>query len=162
MRFKLRLGAIVGTAALIAAVPALAAKPPHPSHPAHPSHPSHPAYPVMPSGPSKSHKCAVHKVAFVASGTLVSWSATANTDGTYSGKIVVDVTRTNHHAAGSTGDQTITLGETKVRFGTHATPPAAGDRVKLIGKVTAVAKKCSNQSAAGTITIRQAIVKTSK
>ncbi len=153
MRSLLRLGAVVATAALVTAVPALADKPPHPSHPSHPAHPAHPL---------QSHKCTAHKVAFIASGTLVSWTATANSDGTYTGSIVVNVTRTNHHAAANTGSQPFTLTSTKVRFGKGATPPAAGDRVKLIGKITAVAKKCSDQSGAGMVTLRRVDVKSAK
>jgi hypothetical protein len=153
MKFNLTVGAVVATAALTAAVPALADKPPHPSHPSHPAHPAQ---------PSTSHKCTAHHVAFVASGTLVSWAATKNSDGTYSGTVVVNVTRTNHHAAGSKGAQTFTLTNAKAHFSKNATPPAAGDRVRLIGKITAVAKKCTDQTGAGTITIRRADVKAAK
>ena len=153
MRSILRLGAVVATAALVTAVPALADKPPHPSHPSHPAQPAHPL---------QSHKCTAHKVAFIASGTFVSWAATQNPDGTYTGTIDVNVTRTNHHAAAMTGAQTFTLTHTKVRFGNGATPPAAGDRVKLIGKITAVAKKCTGPSGAGMITLRRVDIKSAK
>ncbi|MGH2843770.1 MAG: hypothetical protein ACRDKL_09325 [Solirubrobacteraceae bacterium] len=147
MKVTLRLCAIATTAALATAAPALAAKPSHPSHPTH---------------PAKSHKCAVHHVAYIASGALATWSATLNTDGTYSGQIGVDVKRANHHAAGSMGQQTFTLTEAKVRFGNGAMPAAPGERVKLIGKITQVAKKCSDQTGAGTVTVRRVYVKTAK
>jgi hypothetical protein len=138
---------------LAAAVPAVAKT--HPTHPSHPAHPSHP-YSI------KSHKCAVRKVAFVESGTLVSWSATAGTDGTYSGDIVVTIKHANHHAKSTSGTQTITLSSAKVRLGHGVTAPAAGDRVKLIGKITTVSKKCTDTSGAGTVTIRRVIVSAAK
>jgi hypothetical protein len=143
MRAIARFAAVLASAALVSAVPALA----KPSHPTHPSH------------PSRSHKCAVRKVAYIASGTLVSWAATQNSDGTYSGTVTVHVTRANHHAKNDKGnDVTYTLANSRVRFGSGANPPAAGDPVKVIGKVTAVSKKCADQSAAGTVTVRQLVV----
>jgi hypothetical protein len=152
------MAAVVAAAALTAAVPALADKPPHPTHPTHPTTPSNSS--GGKTHPSQSHKCTAHKVAYIASGTLVTWSATANADGTYSGTIVVNVTRVNHHAAASTGSQTFTLSSTKVRFGDGvATPPAAGARVKVIGKITTIAKKCTDQTGAGTVTIKSVNVK---
>src|SRR5579875_2082617 len=150
MRVIAKLTALLAAGAIAAVTPALATASGHPAHPTHPSHPAHPAHPAH---PSKSHKCMAHKVAYTASGTLVSWSATENADGTYSGTIVVDVTRANHHAKSDKGNQvTYTLTNARVRFAKGAHPPAAGDRVQVIGKITAVAKKCSDQSAAGTVT----------
>jgi hypothetical protein len=139
---------ILVAGALAIAVPA-AAKPPHAIPPTHPSHPSHPATP-------DSHKCAAHKEAYIASGKFVSWSATSTDGRHFTGMITVDVTNTNHHAKTQKGTTvTYMLSSTKVTFGKGANPPAAGDRVVLIGKITAVPKKCTNQSAAGTITLRK-------
>ncbi len=140
---------------ILAAASALAIAAPVTAKPTHPSHPSHPAHPV------KSHKCVAHKVAYTASGTFVSWAATKNANGTYTGTITVHVTKANHHATGAKGNAvTYTLADTKVVFGKTANPPAAGDRVKLIGKITEVAKKCSDHSDAGTITLRKVDIRT--
>lgn len=140
------LGMLAAASALAIAGP-VTAKPAHPSHPAKPAHPAHPV---------KSHKCVAHKVAYRAYGKFVSWTATKNTDGTYTGTITVHVTRANHHATADVGhDVTYTLTGTKVRFSKTTNPPAAGDRVKLIGKITQVAKKCTDRSGAGTITLRK-------
>jgi hypothetical protein len=135
---------LVAAGALAIAVPATA-KPAHPSHPA------------------TSHKCTAHKVGYVASGTLVSWSATQSGAKTYTGTITVHVTQANHHAASSKGsDVTYTLTNTKVSFGDGANPPVAGDRVHVIGKITEVAKKCTDQSAAGTVTLHKVDIKAPK
>jgi hypothetical protein len=145
MRIIAKLTAVAAAGAVAVSLPALAVAHTHPAHPSH------------------SHKCTVHRVAYTAYGSLVSWSATENADGTYSGTIVVDVTKANHHAKGDRGKSTTyTLDNARVRFGKGANPPAAGDRVKVIGKITAVAKKCSDQSAAGTVTVRFVDVKAPK
>ena len=153
MRTAAKLGAVVATAALAIAVPA-AAKVPHPGPAHHPAHPSPPA--TERTHPATSEKCTAHKVAYIASGTFVSWAATPTGKNTYTGTITVDVTKTNHHAKAQKGTQhTYTLDNSKVVFGKGANPPAAGDRVVVIGKITEVAKKCTNQGAAGTITVRK-------
>ena len=147
MRTAAKLGAVVVTGALAIAVPAAA-------KPAHPAHPSHPA---------SSEKCEAHKVAYIASGTFVSWAATQTGKDTYTGTITVNVTKTNHHAKAQKGTQyTYTLSNSKVVFGKGANPPAAGDRVVVIGKITEVAKKCTDQSAAGTITVRKVEIRVPK
>ena len=153
MRTTAKLGAIAAAAALVVAVPA-GAKPPHATPPNHPSH------------PATSHKCTPHREAYVASGTFVSWTAAPSSSGKknhFTGTITVKVTKTNHHAAAQKGTtQTYTLNDTKVRFGKGANPPASGDRVVLIGAITTVAKKCTDQSGAGTITLRQVDIKLPK
>jgi hypothetical protein len=149
MIVRSRFGVMAAAGALaVAAVPALAR-----THPTHPTHPTKP-YTLEP------HKCAAHKIAYIASGTLVTWSATPNSDGTYTGTIVVTVKHANHHAKSTMGtNATFTLTNTKVSLGKNVTAPTAGDTVKLIGKVTSVAKKCSDQSAAGVVTIRKVTVR---
>jgi hypothetical protein len=137
MRTAAKLGAVVASGALAIAVPA-AAKPPHPVHPSH---------------PATSHKCTAHNVAYVAHGTVVAWGATqtGTPSGTWDGPITVTVKSANHHAKGATS---FMLHNTKVRLGKGVTnPPVAGDRVVVIGKITTVAKKCTDKSGAGTITI---------
>ena len=74
----------------------------------------------------------------------------------YTGPIRVHVTRANHHAVGAKGtDVTYTLTNAKVTFGTGANPPTAGDRVKVIGKITAIGKKCDQSGFTPTITVRK-------
>ena len=129
---------------VIAAVGALAAVAPATAMPIHPPHPSHPAHPSHPTVP---HKCTAHDVAYVASGQFVSWAATQTGNGKWTGTITVHVTRSNHHAAGDRGsDVTYTLDSTKVTFGSDANPPAAGDSVHVIGKISELAKKCTQSA----------------
>lgn len=143
MRRTAKLGAAVAAGTLAIAVPAFAKGPHHPFV----NHPSHPA---------TSHKCTAHNEAYTAFGTFVSWNATQSSNGRFSGTITVNVTRANHHARAQKGTQyTYTLSDTKVRFGKGANPPTAGDRVAIIGKITTIAKKCTDQSGAGTITVRK-------
>jgi hypothetical protein len=115
----------------------------------------------------KSHKCVAHKVGYVANGMLVSQTLTKNTDGTYSGEVVVEVTRTNHHAAGDKGKTVIyTVANVHVTFGLADTNSdgtvgvddlAKGDRTQLIGKITALAKKCDSTEFKATTTIRKIV-----
>jgi hypothetical protein len=133
--------------ALIAAVVALAAVAPAAAKAPHPAHPSHPA---------ASHKCVAHEVAYVASGQFVSWTATQAGNGRWTGTITVHVTRSNHHAAGDRGgDVTYTLDNTKVTFGNGANPPAAGDPVHVIGKISELAKKCTQSAFTPTTTVHK-------
>src|SRR6266513_2963568 len=100
------------------------------------------------SGPhGKSHKCAPHKVAYVAAGTLVSDSLTKNADGTYSGTVTITVKRFNHHAKpplATETEKTYTLTNAHLVFvvtdtnnnGAGAEDLKAGDLVALIGKIT--------------------------
>jgi hypothetical protein len=128
------------------------------SKPNKPNHPGH---------PGKSHKCTPHKVAYVASGTLESWTLTKNVDGTYSGTVTVKVTHTNHHAAGDKGTtKTYTVANVHVTFGLADTNAdgsvglddlKAGDRVKLIGKITTLAKKCDQSKFTAETTIRKIV-----
>jgi hypothetical protein len=155
MRTGRRFALAAAVGGLVVAVPAAA----KPSHPAHPSHPAQTSAPAHPSHPSTSHKCTPHKVAYTASGQLVMWAATPNAGGTFSGTITVHVTRANHHATGAKGtDVTYTLSNAKVTFGKGANPPATGARVKVIGKTTALAKKCDQTGFTPTITVRKVAV----
>ena len=128
--------------------------------------------PSNPGHSNSSHRCKPHRVGYVASGTLESWSLTPNGDGSYSGSVTVHVTHTNHHAA---ADKSKTSTETKeykvekihLTFGLADTNSdgsvglddlAKGDRVHLIGKITALAKKCSQTGFTATTTIRHVVV----
>jgi hypothetical protein len=138
--------------ALFAAVLALPAqaKPPKP-------HPSHPA---------KSHKCVPHAVGYRASGILVSESLTQTAgaatpkrgDDRYSGTITVDIRKANHHAP--KGVQTYALADVRVKFYDRdhnhlPDQPQAGDRVKLRGKITKLAKKCDQSGFTATVTVHK-------
>jgi hypothetical protein len=125
-----------------------------------------PSKPDRPQHPAKSHKCQPHKAGYKASGTLV--TATLNQtagsatperrDDRYSGSVTVDVTKANHHAP--KGQQTYTLDAVRVHFSDRdhnhvADQPQAGDRVKVKGKITLLAKKCDASGFTSTITVRK-------
>ncbi len=114
--------------------------------------------------PPKAQKCQPHAVAYVVSGTFVSGSLTANTDGTYSGSLNVHVTKTNDNAKADKGvDKSYTLVNAKAKL--HGENPAAltaNSRVNLSGTITTLAKKCSHTSFTPTITIKKADIKPPK
>ena len=149
MKKTLKAAATATALAAVAVVPAQASKPAE--------HPSH---------PSASHKCTPHKVAFIASGKLESSAltqtagadTTTRRDDRYSGDVTVDVKRASHKAP--TGTQTYTLDNDRVKFydanhdGT-ADEPKAGDRVKVKGKYTRLAKKCDQTGFTSTTDVRR-------
>ena len=117
-----------------------------------------------PSNHGKKHKCAPHNVAFIVSGALVELAGFhENTDGTFSGEIKLTVTHKNHHA---TTEPSYTLTNVHVTFGlsdvnkdgkVNLEDVKAGDRVKLIGKVTKIAKKCDHTHFEAQKTIRKVV-----
>lgn len=115
------------------------------------------------SHPAQSHKCMPHNSAYIESGTVDATTAStlASSNGTWSGTLVVDVTRTNHAARGDKGKTvtyTFTSSNVRVRFGHGVTALAAGERVKLIGKLATVAKKCTPPSTPATPVFNKVIV----
>jgi hypothetical protein len=129
--------------------------------------PAHPAHPV------KSQKCTAHTVGYKASGTLESASLTQTkgadtprrSDDRYSGTVSVTVKRANHH--GATGSQTYSLDNDRVRFydANHdgsADQPKAGDRVKVKGRTTRLAKKCDQSGFTPTTDVRRVEFKPAK
>lgn len=151
MRFNVKIGTLVAAGALAIAVPAAA----HPGPPDHSgsSHASH------------SHKCKPRNAAYIESGTVDATTASTlaqdTTTGRWSGTLVVDVTKTNHWAGadkGSTVTYTFTDAKLKVRFDDGTTGLVAGERVKLIGKLAVVAKKCAALSPASTPVFRMVVV----
>jgi hypothetical protein len=115
--------------------------------------------PSQPLHPVPSHKCAVHERAYRATGDVVSWSATQTSSGAYTGTITVHITNANHHASGALGsDVTYGLSGARVVLSRRADPPAAGDPVNVIGKIAAVAKRCTDRTHAGTVTVRMVTV----
>lgn len=112
-----------------------------------------PKYTPAPS--PKPHRCLPHNVGYNASGTLVGESLTAEEHHRYSGTLEVNLARANHKAP--TGDQTFTLTAAKIKFhhGVDPASPAAGSRVKLHGKITALAKHCPTEGFTPTITVKK-------
>ena len=115
----------------------------------------------------KSHKCKAHGVAFVVSGTLGTQTL-VESGGLYSGEIELSaITRTNHHAKNIKAPFKETVKNVRVTFsdlpdtdadGIVALDDVAkGDEVKLIGKITTLAKKCDQTGFKPEITIRKVI-----
>lgn len=142
---------VAATSALAIAVPAAA----HPGPSGHPGKESH---------SSQSHKCAPHNVAYVESGTVDSATAStlaANPDGTWSGTLVVDVKHANRWAKadkGTTVTYTFTNAKLRLHFDGGASGFTAGERIRLIGKLAAVGKKCTALSPAATPLFRAVVV----
>jgi hypothetical protein len=131
------------------------------------------AMPAQARPGNSPHKCQPHAVAYKAAGTLESQALTqtqgADTpkrrDDRYSGTLTVNVTRASHH--GATGSQTYTLDNARVRFydANHdhtADVPKAGDRVKVKGRITKLAKKCDQTGFTPTVTVRRVEFKPAK
>jgi len=112
-----------------------------------------------PTSPGKSHKCKAHGVAYIVSGTLEKQTLVKNEDGTYSGEITLKaITHTNHHAKGAKSPFTVT--KVHVTFGDGLSGLEGlkeGDGVKLIGKITTLAKKCDHTGFTPTVTIRKVV-----
>jgi len=125
------------------------------------------------SGPhGKSHKCAPHRVAYVVHGTLVLEPTLTKNDGTYSGKLTVNVKRFNHHAKPENPEKleevkrefTLTnvhvvfaISDTNKDGSVDALDLKVGDQVTLIGKITVLAKKCDHSKFEAKKTFRQVI-----
>jgi hypothetical protein len=120
------------------------------------------------NGEGKSHKCKPHNTGYIESGTVdVATASTLamNTDGTWSGTLVVDVTRTNHWAKGAKGTTvttTFTNAELKVHFDGGTSGFTGGERVKVIGKLAVVGKKCPALTPPATPMFRMVVVHPAK
>jgi hypothetical protein len=114
-----------------------------------------------PQAPHTSQKCQAHAISYRVAGNLESGSLTANSDGTYSGTLVVDVKRTNRHARAAKGTtQTYTLTSAHLKLhGEDPTALTANSRVKLKGTITTLAKKCDQTGFTPTVTIKRGTVK---
>jgi hypothetical protein len=144
--------------ALVAVVPAWAAKPTHPTHPTHPNNST-----SGKSNQGSGRSCTALNKGYNGSGTLVSAALTPGTGrDRFGGTLTVDITRANHKAA--TGQQTFTLTNARVRFGKGVDPtaPAAGDRVRLHGKITELPHGCASTGFVSATTIRNVTIKTVK
>lgn len=110
------------------------------------------------SNNGKSHRCKPHRVAYVASGTLVSDALIAGEHNTYSGELTVEVLHTNHHAREAKGKTEIYVVENvDVNGPLSVEALKAGDRVRLIGGVTILPKKCEAGEFTPTRTIRRLV-----
>jgi hypothetical protein len=99
-----------------------------------------------------SHKCAAHKVGYVAGGSLEAQTLTENSDGTFSGELEVLVGHTNHHAKRDKGNVvTYSVENAHVTFGMADTNNdgtvglddlAKGDHVHLLGRISVLVRKC--------------------
>ena len=119
----------------------------------------------------KSKRCKPHNVAYVASGilaghTLVQTEGAATTDtgdDRYSGTLTINVKRTNKHARGDDETtKTYTLEDDKVSFGegvTLQTAVVGQTRVKVIGKIARVHRKCQQPNPPAQPNIRKAVFK---
>ena len=108
--------------------------------------------------------CLPHAVAYKVSGTLDSGSLTANSDGTYSGSLTVQVTKANKHAKGVKGTtQIYTLTSAMLKL--HGEDPAAltaDSRAKLKGTITTLGKRCDQSGFTPTVTIARGSIKPPK
>jgi hypothetical protein len=158
------------TGAIIAAASAIGIAVPAAAHPGNPNRPeatgrSSQSHGAAHAQAGLSHRCRAHNVAYVETGTIDAASAStlaSNPDGTWSGTLVVDVTKGNHHARADTG-QTVTYtvnnARLRVRFGGGASGFSAGERIKLIGKLAVVAKKCTATGPAASPVLEMGVVR---
>lgn len=159
-----RLG-VLASAIVIGAVPAVALAGSGSGHGGPKGSPSGTTGPSGPTGPGSghrgSHACKLHSVGYVAGGVVDASSPTAPLTKTghhkYSGTLVVDVKKTNHHAFGDKGKPvTYALHGASVHFSHGASnPPVAGDRVQVIGKITTLKSGCDQTGFTPTVTVRQ-------
>jgi hypothetical protein len=146
MNLNLKIGTLVTAASALAlAVPAGA----HPGNSDHPGASSHSSGTnSSATNRAQSHRCKPHNVAYVEAGVVDSAAPSTlaqNDDGTWSGTLAVDIARTNHWAkadAGKTVTYTFNASKLRVHFNGRTTALAAGEHVKLIGKLATVASKC--------------------
>jgi hypothetical protein len=121
--------------------------------------------------PKTSHRCAAHKVAYVASGVLAAPATLTQAKGAdtpadtaddrYGGTLSVTVTHANRNAKDIAGPVAAQVSDIRLHAGVTPTP-AAGTRVQLIGKITKVSTRCTDQAAAGAVTIRKATLRAPK
>jgi hypothetical protein len=148
----------VETAAAVAAAGALAFAVPAAAHPGPAEHAGHGDH-----GAGHSHKCD-HRVGYVEGGTVDATTASTlvqNSDGTWSGTLVIDVTRANHWARadkGKTVTYTFTSADLKVKFDGGATGFTAGERVQLVGKIVGGGHGCTAPSTPAAPTFRMIVV----
>jgi hypothetical protein len=119
-----------------------------------------PAHPGKP--PPQSKKCNPHAVAYRVSGKLVSSSLTLSGSGGHrsgSGILTITVTSANRAARdagvtkGTTHPYTVISAHMTYAHGVVKPNPAAATHTVIKGTITVVAKKCTDKSGAGVVTI---------
>ena len=154
------LAAIAAAATLGVAVPAAAHQGPRD----HPSGSEHSKAAEHSRASEHSKRCEARHRAFVESGTVDSKTPSTlakNADGTWSGTLVLDVTRTNHRALadkGKTVTYTFTNAKLRVKFDNGTTGFTSGERVTLIGKLASERKRCTSDASAAAPEFRMVIV----
>jgi hypothetical protein len=122
---------------------------------ASPGHPSKP--------PPQSKKCKPHAVAYRVSGKLVSSSLTLSGGGGHrsaNGMVTITVTSANKAAKdagvtkGSTQPYMLTSAHITYAHGVVKPNPAAATHTVVKGTITVVAKKCTDKTGAGVVTIQ--------
>lgn len=158
MSINIRLGTLVVAASAIAfAVPATA-------HPGPRDHRGGSDHAGAHHRSEHRRACAPHSVAYIESGVVDAATPSTlaqNADGTWSGTLVVDVTEANHWAAadkGTTVTDTFTAAALRVRFDGGTTAFTAGERVRLIGALAAVGRRCTAPSPAPAPVFRAVVV----
>lgn len=158
MSINVRLGALVAVASALAlAAPATA-------HPGPGDHPGRSDHGGANHRSEQSRACAPHHVAYVEAGVIDAATPSTlaqNADGTWSGTLVVDVTEANHWAKadkGTTVTYTFTNATLSVRFDGGTTVFSAGERVRLLGALAAVGKRCTAPSPAPAPVFRAVVV----
>jgi hypothetical protein len=141
MNLNTKIGALAAVGAMLVAVPAAA-------HPGRGPSGTHGNSGTHGQSGSHSHKCEPHNRAYVEGGTVDSATSSTlaqNSDGTWSGTLVVDVTHANHAAKadkGQTVTYTFSSAPLDVVFDNGSAGFTAGEPVQLIGKIAAVGKRC--------------------
>jgi len=122
-----------------------------------------------PPHPSQSRRCTPHNVAYIAAGTLLKQTLSKDgTANTYSGELEVAVKRTNRHAAADRDTTktykvehihvTFALADVNNDGGVGLDDVQVNDRVKLIGKITVLAKRCDQSGFTATLTIAHIVL----
>ncbi len=116
------------------------------------------------SSKGQAHRCMPHNRAYVESGTVDATTASTlaeNTDGSWSGTLVVDVKNANHMAKADKG-QTVTYTFTDAKLAVHfdggTTGFSAGERVTLIGKEAFLPRRCTASGSAPEPVFRMVVV----
>ena len=170
-RFLLPAAAAALMTGPVLALPALAPADPGTGHGPPSSHPNNADNPGSKHSGGHQGKCKLHKVGYVASGVLVSEKLVKNADGTYSGEVEVKVTQTNRHGRVDKGTTRIykenELEGVHVTFGMADTNndgivglddlKPGETRVKLIGRISKLKKKCDEKGFEAVRTIRHLV-----
>lgn len=123
----------------------------------------------QPSHPGQSHRCMPHNVAYIAAGTLLNQTLSKDgTESTYSGELEVAVAHTNHHAAADRKTTktynvehvhiTFALADVNNDGSVGLDDVQANDRVKLIGKISSLAKRCDRSGFTAKLTIARIVL----